>query len=336
MINFAIIGCGSIAERHANQIRFSGGQLIACYDIDEIRAIQFAERHQINKYYSAEEMLQNEKSVDVVAVCSPNGLHYEHTIVSLKAGKHVVCEKPMALNVEHCREMIEFAEKCKRNLFMVMQNRFNPPVVELKKIIDKQLLGCISNVQLACYWNRNNDYYNNSLWKGTKCLDGGVLYTQFSHFIDILYWMFGEVESIHSMVGNFNHKGIIEIEDSGIVNLRFRNNLLCTINYSVNAYKKNFEGSLTVIGENGTVKIGGQYLNKLEYCEIKEYQPKGLEEGNSENDYGDYSGSMSNHNLVYKNVMDVFNNNASIATKGIEGLKTVEIIQNIYQSATWI
>jgi len=335
-INFAIIGCGSIAERHANQIKLNGGKLIACCDVDKIKATNFASEYLINSYSSAEDMLQNENSIDVVAVCSPNGLHYEHTIISLKAGKHVICEKPMALEAMHCKEMIELAATKEKSLFMVMQNRFNPPVRELKKIIDQHLLGTISNVHLSCYWNRNYDYYLNSSWKGTKSLDGGILYTQFSHFIDILLWMFGDVKNVNAIVGNFNHKEFIEIEDSGIVCLKFKNNILCTINYSVNAYKKNFEGSLTVIGANGIVKVGGAYLNTLEYCKIKDYQTDLINEGNKENNYGSYAGSMSNHNHVYENVMEVFSNNASIATTGLEGLKTVELIQNIYQSATWI
>ena len=281
-------------------------------------------------------MLQNEQSSDVVAVCTPNGLHSDHTLIALANNKHVVCEKPMALNMEDCKKMIEAATKQNKNLFMVMQNRFNPTVIELKKIIDQNLLGVISNVQLSCFWNRNKDYYINSSWKGTKDLDGGILYTQFSHFIDIILWMFGEVEIVNATVGNYNHKDIIEFEDSGVVNLKFKNNILCTINYSVNAFAKNYEGSLTVIGENGIVKIGGHYLNKLEHCNVNNYSPSVIVEGNMENNYGTYTGSMSNHNLVYENVMSVFNNNAVIATSGQEGLNTVALIEKIYQQALWV
>ena len=335
-LNFAIIGCGSIAERHAQQIGLCGGILIACCDTDEIKAKSFAAKYKINSYLTAEGMLQNESSIDVIAVCSPNGLHYIHTIISLNANKHVVCEKPMAIDSKHCKEMIEIAAIKGKKIFMVMQNRFNPPVVELKKIIDRNYLGKISNIHLSCFWNRNNDYYIKSSWKGSRLLDGGILYTQFSHFIDILLWIFGEVETINATIGNFNHKDYIEFEDAGIVLLKFKNNILGTLNYSVNAYKKNFEGSLTVIGENGIIKVGGAYLNKLEYCNIQEYEPELISEGNSENNYGEYAGSMSNHNLVYENVMAVFNNTSAIATTGLEGLKTVELIQNIYKSATWI
>ena len=336
ILKFAIIGCGSIAERHARQIIACGAELIACCDTNQIKAKEFSAKFHIKYFLNVNEMLQNENQVDIVAVCSPNGLHYLHTMLVLKSGRHVVCEKPMALDVVHCRRMIDQAGINHKNLFMVMQNRFNPPVVELKKIIDLQYLGNISNVHLSCYWNRNKHYYENSTWKGTKNLDGGILFTQFSHFIDILLWIFGDAELINATIGNFNHKDIIEIEDSGIVSLRFQNNILCTINYSVNAYKKNFEGSLTIIGENGTVKIGGQYLNCMEYCNIRDYSPELMNEGNKENDYGEYTGSMSNHNFVYDNVMKVFNNEAEIATTGLEGMKTVELIQKIYNNAVWI
>ena len=281
-------------------------------------------------------MLLNELSIDVVSICTPNGLHANHSLIALSFNKHVICEKPMALKVDDCEKMIDLAFKKDSKFFMVMQNRFNPPVIELKKIIDKKLLGTISNVQLSCFWSRKDDYYTKSNWKGTKQMDGGVLFTQFSHFLDILLWIFGDIKEVKAILGNFNHKSVIEIEDSGVVTLLFCNNIICTINYSVNAYKKNFEGALTVIGQNGTFKIGGQYLNEMEYCDIFNYVPPLLELSNAENNYGEYTGSMSNHHLVYKNVMDVLLNDAEIATTGMEGKRTVELIQNIYNTGKWV
>ena len=331
VLKFAIVGCGSIAERHAVQIIANGGKLIACCDNMLNKASNFGERFNIAFYCSIEELLKDNE-IDIVSICTPNGLHAEHSILALNASKHVVCEKPMALSVEDCAAMITTAELNNKKLFMVMQNRFNPPVVELKKIIDQNLLGKISNIHLSCFWNRNNEYYKNSIWKGTKKSDGGILYTQFSHFIDILLWLFGEVDTVNAIVENFNHPGI-EIEDAGAVILKFNNNILCTINYSINSFEKNFEGSLTVIGENGLVKVGGQYLNKLEYCSISNYTATITDKGREENNYGNYTGSMSNHNLVYENLMNVFNGNAEISTTAIEGLKTVELIQKIYQTA---
>ena len=186
---------------------------------------------------------------------------------------------------------------------------------------------------MNCFWNRNPEYYLQSDWKGTKKLDGGTLYTQFSHFIDLLYFLFGDVKYVEAMTKNFMHDQIIEFEDTGVVLIEFYNGIIGTINYNVNSYLKNMEGSLTVFGEFGTVKIGGQYLNELEYQNIKDYKITNLPEGNPPNNYGQYVGSMSNHNRVYENVIEVLVNQGIIATNGFEGLKTVEIIDKIYTAA---
>jgi predicted dehydrogenase len=202
----------------------------------------------------------------------------------------------------------------------------------VKVAIDEGRLGKIYSVQLSCFWNRNNDYYHNS-WKGTKDLDGGTLYTQFSHFVDLLYWLVGDVRNAQAFTGNFAHKGIIEFEDTGVVALEFYNGAIGTINYTVNSFEKNMEGSLTIFAEKGSVKIGGQYLNELEYQNIKDYKIENLPEGNKPNNYGNYFGSMSNHDKVYENLVDVLQNGGTISTNAFEGLKTVEIIDKIYLSA---
>jgi UDP-N-acetyl-2-amino-2-deoxyglucuronate dehydrogenase len=331
MIKFAIVGCGRIAQRHAEQIA-NTGKLLAVCDIQKDKADAIASTYQAESYYDVHEMLSKETNVDVVAICSPNGLHAEHTIAALRKRFHVLCEKPMALNVQDCGEMIKEAERANRRLFIVKQNRFNPPVAAVKQLIDEGKLGKIHNVQLNCFWNRNNEYYLNS-WKGTREMDGGTLFTQFSHFIDLLYWLVGDVKDVHSFIGNFNHKGIIEFEDAGSVALKFYNGAIGTINYTVNSYEQNMEGSLTLFGEKGTVKIGGQYLNELEYQKIDGYQITDLPQGNPPNNYGKYLGSMSNHDKVYKNVIEVLSGNGIIASNGYEGLKTVEIIDKIYTSA---
>ncbi len=330
-IKFAIIGCGRIAQRHAEHIN-NIGKLVAVCDIVPEKATALAEKYKAKPYSSVEEMLADQHEITVVSVCSPNGLHAAHTIAALKAGFHVLCEKPMALSVQDCGEMIKEAEKANRRLFIVKQNRFNPPVAAVKKIIDEGRLGKIYSAQLNCYWNRNNEYYQNS-WKGTKDMDGGTLFTQFSHFIDLLYWMVGDVKDVHAFIANYHHKGIIEFEDTGTVSLKFYNGAIGTINYSVNSYDHNMEGSLTVFGEKGTLKIGGQYLNEMEYQSIENYEIKDLPLGNPPNNYGKYFGSMSNHDKVYQNVVEVLSNGGVIATNGFEGLKTVEIIDKIYTSA---
>ena len=325
---FAIIGCGRIAQRHAEHIKNSG-TLVAVCDIVEEKADALAQQYQAKAFYAIEDLLKAQLSIDVVAICSPNGLHAAHSIAALKAGYHALCEKPLGLSVQECGEMIKTAEQVNKRLFAIKQNRFNPPVAAVKQIIDEGRLGKIFDVQLSCFWNRNEDYYKNS-WKGTKDLDGGTLFTQFSHFIDLLYWMIGDISEVKAYIGNFTHGGIIEFEDSGVVILKFQNGAIGTVNYTVNSYAKNMEGSLTLFGEKGTVKIGGQYLNELEYQSIENYVIENLPKGNTANNYGTYFGSMSNHDKIYENVVDVLTKGASIQTNAFEGMKTVEIIEKIY------
>lgn len=330
-INFAIIGCGRIAQRHAEHI-MNNGNLIAVCDNIKSKADELANKYNVKAYTDIDQLLKNESSLDVVSICSPNGLHAEHSIKALKSGFHVLCEKPLAINVHDCGEMIKAAEKANKRLFAIKQNRFNPPVNAVKNAIDEGRLGKIYSVQLSCFWNRNEDYYHNS-WKGTKDLDGGTLYTQFSHFVDLLYWLVGDIRDAAAFTGNFAHKGIIEFEDTGVVAIEFYNGAIGTINYTVNSFEKNMEGSLTIFAEKGTVKIGGQYLNELEYQNIKDYKIENLPEGNRPNNYGNYFGSMSNHDKVYENLVDVLQNGGTISTNAFEGLKTVEIIDKIYLSA---
>ncbi|MFK7797625.1 MAG: Gfo/Idh/MocA family protein [Aureispira sp.] len=329
-LRFGIVGCGRIAQRHAKHIKNTQGiELTAVCDIVPERAEELGNAYQAQAFDSIEALLAN-GTVDIVSICSPNGWHASHSIAALNAGKHVLCEKPMAISVYDCGEMIKAAEKANKRLFVIKQNRYNPPVEAIKKAIDQGHLGKINSVQLSCFWNRNEDYYKNS-WKGSRKLDGGTLYTQFSHFVDLLYYLVGDVKEAKAFGDNFCHQGITEFEDTGVVILRFHNNALGTINYTVNSYGGNMEGSLTLFGDKGTVKIGGQYLNELEYQNIEGLKIENLPEGNTANNYGQYKGSMSNHDLVYKNVADVLLCGGQITTNMFEGLKTVEIIDKIYQ-----
>jgi UDP-N-acetyl-2-amino-2-deoxyglucuronate dehydrogenase len=329
-IRFAIIGCGRIAQRHAAHIN-NKGILVAVCDVVKERANQLGKEYNATPYYSIDELLKGEQALDVVTICTPNGLHAEHSIKALQAGFHVLCEKPMALNTRDCELMIRAADKAGKRLFIIKQNRYNPPVVAVKKSLDEGRLGKIYSIQLNCFWNRGIDYYSNS-WKGTLQLDGGTLFTQFSHFIDLLYWMVGDVVEVRSMMNNYAHEGSIEFEDTGVVILQFVNGAIGAINYTVNSLGKNMEGSLTIFGEKGTVKIGGQYLNELEYQHILNYSIDNLPKGNIANQYGTYEGSMSNHDKVYDNLIDVLLHNGTMTTSAMEGLKTVAIIEKIYST----
>jgi UDP-N-acetyl-2-amino-2-deoxyglucuronate dehydrogenase len=331
-LRFAIIGCGRISDRHAEQINRLAVLQAVCDKI-ESRADRLGKLYGSKIYTDYDDLLFNEKEIDVISVCTPNGLHAEHSIKAFRNGFHVLCEKPMAISVFDCGEMIKEAERANRRLFVVKQNRYNPPVRAIKEALDENRLGKILSVQLNCFWNRNMEYYNQSDWKGTIKLDGGTLFTQFSHFIDLLYWMFGDIKRVEAITKNSNHDKIIEFEDSGVVVIEFYNGIIGTINYTVNSYAKNMEGSLTIFGVKGTVKIGGQYLNELEYQNIRDFRITDLPAGNPPNNYGQYVGSMSNHDKVYENIIDVLINKGTIGTNGFEGLKTVEIIDKIYTAA---
>jgi UDP-N-acetyl-2-amino-2-deoxyglucuronate dehydrogenase len=330
-LRFAIAGCGRIAQRHAEQIQVNG-KLQAVCDIVYSKAEELGKQYNSNVYNSLDNLLNNERSLDVLVVCTPNGLHAQHTIMALDAGVNVLCEKPMAITAADCNNMIKTAEANNKKLFVVKQNRFNPPVVAVKDLLINGVLGKIYSVQLNCYWNRDASYYKDS-WKGTKNLDGGTLFTQFSHFIDLLYWFFGDIKNVQAITGNLAHRGIIEFEDTGIVALEFINGIVGGINYTVNSYRNNMEGSLAIFAEKGTVKIGGQYLNELEYQCVENFEIKNLPQGNRPNQYGTYIGSMSNHDKVYKNLVDVLLHNAPMYAGACDGLKTVEIIERIYNSA---
>ncbi|MEF8848656.1 MAG: Gfo/Idh/MocA family oxidoreductase [Candidatus Thermoplasmatota archaeon] len=331
-LKVAIVGTGRIGKRHAGHIE-NLAELQAVCDIKKNVADSVGKKHSCNVYYDIDNLLKNEKNLNLVAICTPNGLHAEHTIKALKAGNHVLCEKPMATSVYDCEQMINTAEQKNKRLFVVKQNRFNPPVQAVKQAIDEGRLGKIFNVQLNCFWNRNPQYYKESDWKGTKDIDGGTLFTQFSHFIDLLYWLIGDVETVNVFTENFSHQNLIEFEDTGVISLKFKNDALGTINYTVCSYDHNMEGSITIFAENGTLKIGGQYLNTLEYQSLKnDYKIEFDDTTSPANDYGFYKGSMSNHDKVYENVIDVLTNQGQIRTSMLEGLKTVQIIEKIYKA----
>ncbi len=326
-LNFAIVGCGRIGERHASHIK-KLANLVAVCDSD-IKRCKNILKEPSRCFNTIDRLLNSNLKPDVVSICTPNGFHAEHSIKSLSSGHHVLCEKPMALSGVDCGEMIKASEKSNKRLFIVKQNRFNPPIKALKDAIDQNKLGKIFSVQLNCFWNRNKDYYKDDPWKGSLKLDGGTLYTQYSHFIDLIYWLFGDISKVKGFSGNFNHKDSIEFEDTGVVAFKFESGGLGTIHHTINSNKSNMEGSITIFSEGGTIKIGGQYLNTIDYQNTNGFELK-HKDGNSANEYGKYQGSMSNHGEVYENVINVLENGAKIITNSYEGLKTVEIIEKIY------
>lgn len=331
-IRFGVVGLGHIGKRHAEMIsRHPSCELVAVCDIQTPEELELPEHIQAPHYQSLFEMLQAHPEMDVLNVCTPNGLHAEHSLMALEHKKHVVCEKPMALIKSDCEKIIYKALQVSRHVFVVMQNRYSPPTAWLKEIVEHKIIGDIYLMQMNCYWNRDERYYKPGGWHGTAALDGGTLFTQFSHFIDIMYWVFGDITDIHARFANFNHRHLIEFEDSGTVNFSFVNGGTGIFNYSTSVWDKNMESSLTVIGSKGSLKIGGQYMDKVEYCHIKDYTLPELAPTNPSNDYGAYKGSANNHPQVIQNVVDTLRGLKEPKTNAMEGLKVVEIIERIYE-----
>ncbi|MDB5196016.1 MAG: oxidoreductase [Flaviaesturariibacter sp.] len=331
MYNFALIGCGRIGARHAEQIA-KVGRLVAVCDIVEKKASAFSQQYGAAMYNSLDELLEQETEVGVICVCTPNGLHAEHAIKSLQNGRHVVCEKPLCITSAAAWSMMDTAHFFRRKLFIVKQNRYNEPVSFVKKLLERGGLGEILSFQINCFWNRPQEYYTGD-WRGTKELDGGLLYTQFSHFIDLLYWFLGDVEKVSGFMKNNKLRQHFEIEDSGVASLQLKSGAIGSIHYSINSFEKNKEGSFTIIGEKGSVKIGGQYLNTLEWLDIADGSTFNLQGNGHANDYGFYTGTMSNHDKVYVDVINALDNKKNNLPEIKEAVKTVEIIEKIYANS---
>lgn len=334
-VKFAIIGTGHIGKRHATMIaRHPEAELVALCDTRPKEELGLQDFEGVPFFCSIDELLISGISFDVACICTPNGLHAAHALKALNQRKHIVVEKPMGLTKAQCEQIVFKSLNVSRHVFGVMQNRYSPPSQWIKSVVDKGLLGNICMVQINCYWNRDDRYYfpnaQSHPWKGRKDLDGGTLFTQFSHFIDIMYWLFGDITNIQAKFANFSHEHSIEFEDSGFVSFEFVNGGLGSLNYSTAVYDTNLESSLTVIGSKGSVKIGGQYMNEVECCHIEGYEMPELPPSNPANDYGHYKGSAANHVYVIENVVDVLKGRKSITTNALEGLKVVEIIEKIY------
>ena len=323
-VKFGIVGYGNIGRRHAHHIQENEqAELVAVASLQaKPDAID------CNYYQSLQDMLANEE-LDVLNVCTPNYLHCEHALAGLKNGINVVCEKPMAMSATECDQMIQAAQENDKKLFVVKQNRHNPPVTEVKKLLEQQVLGDVFVVNINCFWNRNQNYYAQSDWRGTKDKDGGCLYTQFSHFVDILYYLFGDVKVVAGQTKNFSHP-YINTEDSGVFLMETASGALVNFNYSTASFERNMEGAISILAEHGTVKIGGQYLNTIEYQKIKDHTIPEINISAKANDYGLYQGSMSNHDLMIQNVIDHLEGKAAMMTNAQEGKDVVSIIERMY------
>jgi predicted dehydrogenase len=333
-VRFAIIGYGNIGQRHAHHILTTpGAELMAVCDTDA-RKSEFLSPD-IAFFHNAGVMLES-GIADVACICTPNYLHEEHCVAALENGMHALVEKPLAISAASCDHMIAAAAKTGKLIFAVKQNRYNPPVQAVKKLIDEGGLGKLYLVQVNCFWNRGDAYYAASPWRGKKELDGGCLFTQFSHFVDILYYLAGPVAEASGIIHNYAHQHNTEVEDTGAFTLRTADGTMVAFTFTTCSYKQNMEGAITLFGEKGTVKIGGQYLNTIEYQHLENGSLPEINISAKANDYGSYKGSMSNHDQVIKNVVDVLHHDHPIMVSAEEGREVVRIIEMMYENARHI
>ena len=331
-VQFGVVGCGAIGKRHLAVVSSDAETtLTAMCEVDRAKHEDLVRLYPRVPIYEKFESFLQHPGLDVVAICTPHGLHASMAIAALKAGQHVLVEKPMALSVCAAQAMIAAAKDNDRCLMVVKQNRYNVPIALAKKAIDEGHLGRLLMIKADVLWNRRQEYYSGSSWRGRRLLEGGSLFTQVSHFIDLLVWWCGDVIEARTLTTTANHR--IEIEDNGAAALRFSSGTLGSLAWTTCVYRKNYEGSITIVGERGTIKIGGEYLNKIEFWDVENYpMPENIEFVDQPNAYGTYKGSSSNHDKVIQDVAARLLRERLNVVEGDEGIRTIQAIERIYDA----
>jgi UDP-N-acetyl-2-amino-2-deoxyglucuronate dehydrogenase len=324
-----LVGCGRISKNHFDALRkVDGLTLAAVADIDGDRARRAGEEQGVPAFASLDEMLRS-GDVDVVAICTPSGIHSAQGSTAARAGKHVVTEKPMSLSLAQADELVRACDEAGVQLFVVKQNRLNPPIQLLKRAVDKGRFGRIYMANVTVRWQRPQEYYDAEPWRGTWEFDGGAIMNQASHYVDLMQWLVGPVESISAKTATQARR--IEAEDSGIGILKFRSGALGVIEVNVLTYPKNLEGSIAILGEKGSVKIGGTAVNRVEHWIFADYDDDDkLVDAASTNPPNVYG---FGHEGYYRNVLAVLRGEAKAETDGRAGRKSLELILGIYEAA---
>jgi predicted dehydrogenase len=329
-LNFVLVGCGRAGALHLPHI-LKYGRLNAVIDTDEAKGRALAKKYQCDYFYSVYDYTAEANWSDIAVICSPNNDHFDSAFYALRYRMNVLIEKPMTLSIADAKQLMVEAKRRKVHLYTVMQNRFNPAVIALKKALDKADFGKLYSIQINCFWNRDANYYADD-WHGTKEQDGGILFTQFSHFIDLLIWFFGMPSIVKGLANKVAHGKEMEIDDQGAAIMQWKNGMIGTLHYSVNAFEQNREGSITIMGERGMAKIGGTYLNQIDYQFMSGPSLVVKEKNIAANDYGDYKGSMSNHGAVYKSMVNHLLKGKPYYTNPKEATQTIELIKKIMNS----
>lgn len=328
-IRMAVVGCGRISKNHFASIEkhSSDLELVAICDIDPEILKVHQETYKVPAYQRFEDMLKSEK-LDLVALCTPSGLHAEQAIMAARYGVHVVTEKPMATRWHDGLRMVKACDDAGVRLFVVKQNRFNSTLQLLKRAVTEKRFGRIHLVHINVFWTRPQSYYDQAKWRGTWEFDGGAFMNQASHYVDLLDWLIGPVEKVQAMVSTTRD---IEVEDTGVLNVKWRNGALGSVSVTMLTYPKNLEGSITILGEKGSVRVGGVAVNEIQLWEFAE--PKEYDANIQEANYLTASVYGFGHSNYYRNVIDVMRGYAEPETDGREGLKSLEILIASYLSA---
>jgi UDP-N-acetyl-2-amino-2-deoxyglucuronate dehydrogenase len=329
-IRIAVVGCGRISKNHFGSIDVHKDDLELAAVCDTDRGILSVKSSELGVpgYTSLEKMLDNE-DIDVVSICTPSGIHPQQTIMAAKAGRHIITEKPMATRWRDGLEMVKACDDAKVRLFVVKQNRRNSTLQLLKRAVTEKRFGKIYMVQLNVFWTRPQEYYDSSKWRGTWEHDGGAFMNQASHYVDLLEWMIGPIADIQAMTGTLARD--IEVEDTGVMNVRWRNGAMGSMSVSMLTYPQNYEGSITILGEKGSVRVGGVAVNEIQHWQFEE--EKDYDQKIKEANYETTSVYGFGHPLYFKNVMDVLRGEAEPETDGREGLKSLEVLIAAYLSA---
>lgn len=328
-IRIAVVGCGRISKNHFGSIEQLGEEfeLVAVCDNNPTVLSEHCAKYDVPGYLSLDELLASER-MDLVTLCTPSGLHASQTIKAAKASVHVITEKPMATKWADGLAMVKACEDAAVRLFVVKQNRKNSTLQLLKRAVTEKRFGKIHMIHLNVFWTRPQEYYDRAAWSGTWHMDGGAFMNQATHYVDLMHWLIGPVESIHAMTSTHRN---IEVEDTGVVNIKWRNGALGSMAVTMCTYPNNLEGSITILGEKGTARIGGVAVNEIQewtFDEAKEY-----DQDIAQANYQTTSVYGFGHPPYFKNVADVLRGNAEPETDGREGLKSLELLMSIYRSA---
>jgi len=328
-IRIGVVGCGRISKNHFDSIEHHNDnlELVSLCDVDEVILKRHQEQYKVNVYLSLEQMLENE-GLDLVCICTPSGMHADQVVLCAQYDVHVMTEKPMATRWNDGVRMVKACDEAGVRLFVVKQNRRNSTLQLLKRAVSEKRFGKINMVHLNVFWTRPQDYYDQAEWRGTWEFDGGAFMNQASHYVDLLEWLIGPIEKVQAMMSTTLD---IEVEDTGVLNVKWRNGALGSMSVTMLTYPKNYEGSITILGEKGTVRIGGVAVNDIQHWEFDE--SKDYDEKIKEANYQTTSVYGFGHPLYYNNVIDVLRGNAEPETDGREGLKSLEVLIAAYLSA---